>query len=105
MSAPILIEAGLFEAAGLTDDLADREGLRVARRMLALAWLIAGGLSGSPGDDACRASVEFWGQHRAELRSWRPATLTTILFQLEALGAIEAFTESDDGFHVQLKEG
>jgi hypothetical protein len=105
MSAPVLIESGLFDAAGLTDDLADREGLRVARRLLALAWLLAGGLGGLPGDAPCRASVAFWGQHKPELRSWRPCTLTTILFQLEALGVVESFTATDGGFHVQLKEG
>ena len=105
MSAPILIEAGLFDAAGLTDDLDGCEGFRVARRLLALAWLLAGGVDGAPGEAPCRASVAFWAQHAAALRSWRPATLTTILFQLEALGLIESFAEADTGFHVKLKEG
>jgi hypothetical protein len=109
MSAPILIEAGLFEAAGLTDDLAiaadGGHALRLARRLLALAWLLAGGLSDAPGDLACRASVAFWAEHAAALRSWRPASLAAILFQLEALGVIDSFTATDDGFHVQLKEG
>ena len=105
MSAPILVEAGLFDAAGLTDDHAGNEGLRVARRLLALAWLLAGGLSEAPGEGPCRASVAFWAEHQAALRSWRPATLATILFQLESLGVVEGFTETDTGFHVQMKEG
>ena len=105
MSAPILIEAGLFDAAGLSDDLQGCEGFGVARRLLALAWLLAGGVDGAPGEAPCRASVAFWAQHAAALRSWRPATLTTILFQLEALGLIESITQTDTGFHVKMKEG
>jgi hypothetical protein len=73
--------------------------------LLALAWLLAGGLEGEPGESACRASVAFWAQHRAELGHWRPATLTMILFQLEALGAIESFDATHGGFHVKLGDG
>jgi hypothetical protein len=109
VSGPILIEAGLFDAAGLTDDHAiawdGGHGLRLARRLLALAWLLAGGLTDAPGDLACRASVAFWAEHKPALRSWRPATLGAILFQLEALGVVESFTEVANGFHVKMKEG
>ena len=104
--SPVFIEAGLFDAAGLTDDLgAEWDGghaLRLARRLLALSWLLAGGVDGDPGAGPCRASVDFWATQRGELGSWRPATLTTILFQLEALGVVESFTEAKGGFHVQL---
>lgn len=105
----VFVEAALFDAAGLPDDCAlDWDGghsLRLARRLLVLAWLYAGGVSGDPGELPCARSVAFWAARRAELGSWRPATLATVLLQLEALGAVEGIDLADGGFHAQLREG
>jgi len=105
----VFIESGLFEAAGLTDDMAtgpdESHGLRMLRRLLVLSYLLAGGVDGAEGDAACMASVKWWAARGHAYRDWRPATLTTILFQLQALGPVVDFEETAGGFHVQLREG
>jgi hypothetical protein len=109
MSEAIFIEDGLFDAAGLTDDLTHEpdggHGLRIARRILTLAWLYAGGTDGGPLAPALRAAIAWWAEHRPELRSWRLATLGAVLLQLEALRVVDTFSECTGGFHVKLREG
>lgn len=102
----LFIESELFAAADLLDAGGPDGGhaVRVARRLLVVAWLLAGGVDGDESDVPTRAAVAFWRAHPTELRSWRPATLTTVLFQLEALGMVESFETTEGGFHVKLRE-
>jgi hypothetical protein len=108
----VFIENELFASADLLDDGGPDRGhaVRLARRLLVVAWLIGGGVNGDDSKEAvlanARASSAFWSAHLFELRSCRPATLTTILFQLEALGLVEwdGFEKAEGGFHVKLRE-
>lgn len=72
-----------------------------SRRLLVTAWLLSGGEEGT---HAARAAVRFWHGHRDALLSWRAATVTTVLFDLQALGLVESFSAAVGGFSVSLKE-
>lgn len=109
--SPVFLDARLFDAAGLSDVPAVDGGctLRMARRMLLLAWLYAGGPRYDLEKDQLAPFLErssaYWRARGHALFDHRPATVTTVLFQLQGLGAVADFSEAAGGFHVQLREG
>ena len=74
------------------------------RRLLVTSWLMSGGGEDARDAKTARAAVEFWHRQRSALLSWRPATVVTVLTELEQLGFVESFEGTEGGFLVKLKE-
>ena len=108
----VFLDGRLFDVSPLLA-LPSNDGgfaLRMARRIILLAWLYAGG----PRYDLDKAELlpfveragAYWrARGHALFDSRSPATIVCVLFQLEALGAVVSFSEAPGGFHVQLREG
>ncbi len=109
--SPVFLDARLFDVDPLCDAPAIDGGfaLRMARRILLLAWLYAGGPRYELEKEQLRPFIErasaYWRPRGRALFDSAPATVTTVLFQLQALGPVVDFSEAPGGFHVQLAEG
>lgn len=91
-----------FVSGALLDFLPQQAA--AARRLLVTSWLLSGGGLEEHDAAACRAAVRFWASRRGDLQSWRQATVTTVLFDLERYGLVESFSKVANGFLVNLRE-
>ena len=112
MTEPVFLDGRLFDVPPLSDTPSIDHGLslRMARRIILLAWLYAGG----PRYDLDKAGLmpfierasAYWRDRgHALFDSRSPATIVCVLFQLQTLGPVLDFSEAPGGFHVQLRDG
>jgi hypothetical protein len=107
----VFLDGRLFDVEPLCDQPSSDGGfaLRMARRVVLLAWLYAGGpryeLSKAELLPFIERASAYWrARGHALFDSTSPATIVCVLFQLQALGPVLDFSEAPGGFHVQLAE-